>query len=482
MNRAPSSDPSPPVGEKVPAGRWRGTRKASRSPVHVRSWWSKLPMNRLVRCPPFRVSGGAENTLKGGHQTPGSGARSRLGPSLSGCLLPLRTALLCLLVAGLQGAARSAPAPAPVSPGAVGAPAVALLDYSEADTRLLSRFTAVLLRTEPFRKEPLQQKGPILRGTLELGGGPSNSISLLWQQQAGRLYLDLNRNLDLTDDPAGVLAAATNQDSQVFTNVRLPLKTASGVHRFKLDLTLNTYGRGFLYANVGLESCWRGQFSWQGQELELAVVEGPWEGPDTSQGPFLVLRPWALRNTPIGLEGGSAEAVPLPTKLFWGELACRVARRYETVGTTERCRLEFTEERPALGELRLHGSFLNRVTLDDSHGYTAVLDRPTASTRIPLGTYKVSEVWVKKDTTEAVQSSPRQVTVTEKSPALLVAGGPLTNSVTANRRGKRLVLSYQLIGADGGPYRLQKDDQQTPPQVSIQANGRQVASGKFAYG
>jgi hypothetical protein len=271
-------------------------------------------------------------------------------------------------------------------------------------------------------------------------------------------------------------------DSQAFTGIRLPLKTASGVHPFKLEIIFTSYGNNWLYANVGIQSYWSGRASLQGQDVELGVVEGPWDGAASSSGSFLVLRPWDRRAAPFDLTAGTADALDFPDQLFWHDTAYRLARRYQTDGRTERCLLEMTEQKPALGELRTSGAYLNRILLENRSGYTAVLDGPSGIARIPLGTYRVTEVWVKKDTSEAFQSSTREVTVTDKSPALLVGGGPLTNSVSVRRRGKNLVLDYQLVGANGGAYKLQSDDQQNPPGVTILHQGKSVASGKFAYG
>ncbi|MGP8153178.1 MAG: pyrroline-5-carboxylate reductase family protein, partial [Smithella sp.] len=45
-----------------------------------------------------------------------------------------------------------------------------------------------------------------------------------------KLYVDQNRNLDLTDDPAGVFSSTNKGPNQVFTNVTVLLRTAAGLH------------------------------------------------------------------------------------------------------------------------------------------------------------------------------------------------------------------------------------------------------------
>ena len=63
----------------------------------------------------------------------------------------------------------------------------------------------LVTRSTPFTKEPALDSSKVIRGTFQPGGSASNSIAFAYRTvPAGKLYLDLNHNLDLTDDPAGV--------------------------------------------------------------------------------------------------------------------------------------------------------------------------------------------------------------------------------------------------------------------------------------
>ena len=74
---------------------------------------------------------------------------------------------------------------------------------------------------------------------LRFGKDTNNAIALIWDQPKSKLYLDLNRNLDLTDDPAGVFSSTNKGPQQLFANVTVPLKTAAGLHPAMLDLRLS---------------------------------------------------------------------------------------------------------------------------------------------------------------------------------------------------------------------------------------------------
>ena len=74
-----------------------------------------------------------------------------------------------------------------------------------------------------------------------------------------------------------------------------------------------------------------------------------------------------------------------------------------------------------------------------------------------------------------------RITVNDTKPAVLTAGGPLTNSVSVIRQGRKLSLNYQLVGA-GGAYQLVNQDRSHPPEFTVYQGDQKVASGKFEFG
>ena len=72
-------------------------------------------------------------------------------------------------------------------------------------------------RQEPFEKEPDFGRRDILRG--ELSFGPPEhpeQMGFAWDKGDGKLYVDLNRDGDLTNDPNGMLET---EDSCVGRNI-----------------------------------------------------------------------------------------------------------------------------------------------------------------------------------------------------------------------------------------------------------------------
>jgi hypothetical protein len=146
--------------------------------------------------------------------------------------------------------------------------------------------------------------------------------------------------------------------------------------------------------------------------------------------------------------------------------------------------LELTPAHPQLGELRLTGQNLYRLILQQPGGYTAILDTPGSAKKIPAGTYQTAEVWLRYGAAEAFYDGPLPLTVRADASISLPIGGSLTNLVVAERSGDNLVLRYQLVGAGRHPltYRMSTEDRSNPPGWTILSGGKQIASGKFAYG
>jgi hypothetical protein len=67
-------------------------------------------------------------------------------------------------------------------------------------------------------------------------------------------------------------------------------------------------------------------------------------------------------------------------------------------------------------------------------------------------------------------------------PGIVNAGGPLTNTVTIQRRGQSLVLNYRLIGAGGESYRPLSSVKSEPPRFAIYWGDRLLESGDFEFG
>jgi phenylpyruvate tautomerase PptA (4-oxalocrotonate tautomerase family) len=370
---------------------------------------------------------------------------------------------------------------------------------------------------------------------LKFGGNPSNAIPFVWEGGAKRLHLDLNRNQDLTDDPAGVIpatalfSAGTSFIHQMFTNVLLsfPASSAGAPMLVDLELGMDLARRpGEPLFTACLRSYWQGKMTREGQEWQVGLMQNLSDQPGSFQRGELLLRPWVERNqrfiascevpmdtlalawTGKNWMVRASDAFAFTPKLFFEGHACQLDWSAEPRGREESLALRLTEQQTALGGLRITGNFIQRLVLTGGP-YMVVLNQPAASVNLPPGRYHPYRVWLKQGKAEAYfdygmpQSgkanvveeitgsqmpvlgpppSEQAVVVEERRTAVLAVGGPLTNSVSAAHRGRNLLLSYRLIGAGGGEYWLEAGRDGKPPQVTIYKSGKKIGSGQFEFG
>jgi hypothetical protein len=360
------------------------------------------------------------------------------------------------------------------------------LDYQETSYSIAIDNAGTTAQSAPFKKEPAAGTDKISRGVLHFGADGSNDVAFVWQHHAGKLYLDLNHNQDLTDDPAGVFTALNERTVyyQTFTNLHLSLNTASGKHPVLADITLYDY-RPRPSCTLAVRSFWQGKATLQGQDWQVGVIPGSGDSDAIEKG-HMLLRPWEKRNQAFNAGDGSLDAFPFARKLFVGGHAYQVQYLAGSQNGEIRPELFFAEQSVTLGELKITGKYIRRLTLPGG-SCLVVLDQPANTVKIPVGTYNQPRVVIEQGGAEANSTisrwpSPRQISVNDRTPTVLNAGGPLTNSVTATRRGRNLNLSYQLVGAGGAAYQLATQDRSQPPEFAIYRGDKKVASGKFAYG
>jgi hypothetical protein len=409
------------------------------------------------------------------------------------------------------------------------------LEYRETRYQFMFRDVPIERRLVPFSKEPAAAHGAVVRGVFKFGPNPSNAVPFVWQGDAKKLYLDLNRNGELSDDPAGahsaqlLFSATPTFLHQLFTNVSLRFPTSSAGAPMLVDLCLcmDTLRRpGEASCNAGLRSYWQGKLTAAGHDWQVGLLQNLSDQPGSFQRGQLLLRPWAERNQgfiaasekpedTLGLpwEGKNlmaraSDAFAFSPKVFLEGRAWQLDWTSEPRGPEEKLALRLTEQPTALGEVRITGSSIHRLVLT-GEPYAVVLDEPAASVRLPTGRYQPYRVWLREGKGAAYlnygvpqtgkpnvleEMSGAQMSVVSPPPpeqafaveaqrvAVLAVGGPLTNCVSATPRGQHLLLSYRLTGAGGGEYRLAAGGGGKQPQFTIDRSGRRIGAGQFEYG
>jgi hypothetical protein len=399
----------------------------------------------------------------------------------------LRAAWLMIFLAALgQGSAFSSTNSA--APGASPENTVtALLEYQETSHGVANVSAFVAMQSAPFKKEPTPASGKVIRGHLNFGDNSSNAIPFLWQRDAGKLFLDLNHNRDLTDDPAGEFSAPLRRplNDQNFTNVHLLFDSPSGKYPVLANINIWTSGSR-TSCRLELRSFWQGKLTLPGQDWQVGVVLNDLGQAVACENDHLLLRPWEKRALPFNANDNSLDSFPFAQKLFFGGHAYQVNWVADPQNGEIKPALKFTEQSVALGELKITGQYIQRLTLPGG-SYLVILDQPANTVKVPVGRYTqpnvlIEQAGAKAHCTVYQWDSGQRITVNDKAPAVLNAGGPLTNSVTATRQGRNLSLTYRLSGAGGATYQLANQDRSKPPEFAIFKGDQKVASGKFAFG
>jgi len=329
-----------------------------------------------------------------------------------------------------------------------------------------------------FKKEPAYSGAKITRGAILLNRDRNENIGYAWDSDGGKLYIDQNRNGDLTDDPDGVFSDGTRSEfteEYTFHNVRLT--QGDGVSNIPYVIEIGLSSVAFLggMTTTTIHSGWQG---------DLDLPEGRWRlevadnldgviGPDD----LVFLYP-ADRNRPGTSDDTDFAKWYQPGKpVFFGHRKRNLAFAFKE----DALEVAITESSPPLGELRIEGKSIRQLQLDGP--CRVLLDTPGETERIPLGKYKVSRVLVQGGENVWASSRPENVflQIADAAPASLKVGGPLQNTLKAERLSSRLDFSYSTVGVGGEPYEL-KRDYANPPRVLLCKGDARTPLGSFEYG
>ena len=363
----------------------------------------------------------------------------------------------------------------------------ASLEYQETDHGLINWSVSLSTQTVPFKKEPVAASGKTIRGVLNFGADSSNSIPFVWQRDAGKLYLDLNRNQDLTGDPEGVFSVRASKAAgyQTFTNIHLLFNTPTGKCPVLADISFYDFLSRPI-CNLAVRSFWQGRVTLQGRDWQVGIVPNALNQPGWFENGRMLLRPWEKRNQSFNTYRGSFATVPFSRKLFVDGHAWQLNLVAVSQNGEAKPALQFTEQTVPLGELKITGKFIQRLILPGGP-CLVVLDQPAASMQVPTGSYNPPDIRLEQNGAEAYCNSSqapfgRRISVDDKTPAILNVGGPLTNSIIASRHGQDLRLDYRLVGAGGETYQLANQDRSHPPAFAVYKGDKKIASGTFEFG
>jgi hypothetical protein len=312
----------------------------------------------------------------------------------------------------------------------------------------------------------------------------TNRWLLAWHKPDGRLFVDLNRNGDFTDDAGGSFAS-DGANRRRFTNIVVRAPVGGVMLPLSVDIDLaRSNGR----ENVTLRSWFAAKVEVNGRAWQVGFVPriGPWRRFGY-QSPLLVVRPWEKREESFGMFDEQPgfwrfRANQFEKKVFLQDAAFQLNLTPSSEKPNAPFRVELIPQQPKLGEIAITGRFIELLSLEKDSDYAVLLHNPAPTVWIPAMTYSKVSVRLQHGADTATSVSDKIVSVKEKAQAQFAVGGPLKNLVTTRRSGGNLHLDYSLVGVGGEGYTLAAQDRLKPPKFAIYKDNRRLATGKFEFG
>lgn len=337
-----------------------------------------------------------------------------------------------------------------------------------------------------FKKEPDFGDHQIVRGALPTARGEEEFLCFAWDVSERKLYLDLNRNLDLTDDPSGVFQGQGKKYQQSFHNVRFKSINSRVPLLYHVTVSFSDYRiYGIpLRCVVYVRSGWKGDIVLNGRKWQLRVVDNldGIIGPDD----IMTLRPYEeSQEEPVSFS--SYDRFDPPQRIFFDGCDYDLGFGFEPGTGGSRLVATFTESSSPLGALEMKGSHIIRLILREEKGRNSslvLLDLPGNRVLVPARVYNRQRIFL--DGGEIFRilfaGSRNEISVIQDKVTPLKLGIPLTHTVEMSRHGTELILNYQLVGVGGEKYVNYGKDFKNRPAFTIYRGKKQIASGSFEYG
>lgn len=330
-----------------------------------------------------------------------------------------------------------------------------------------------------FTHEPDFSDHDVVRSAIITGSGPKDFMGFAWDRTAEQLHLDLNRDLDLTNDEDGTFDSEERRSyMQKFDGIRLALDREGVSVPYVVQIYFYSFSGSSRDGYLTVYSGWRGGVELHGKRWTLSVV-------DNLDGVLNQLDQFRLIPKPEDPTDAVIHAQTLPgaTGLHLAGHTYDLGFTFEGEPGASVLAVDATDADVAMGTLNIEGESIARLTLyPESGGYLVVADRPEATLTIPAGTYTGGQTYLNGGEKLVFEARLPGPTIAQDQPASIKTGGPLDNTVVAESRGSVIELDYQLRGAGGEEYRGLNDDRRQAPRFVVHKGPLKLHSGKFEYG
>lgn len=324
-----------------------------------------------------------------------------------------------------------------------------------------------------FEKEPDFGGRRIVRGAIPMGDDPDHHVGFAWDEENKLLYLDLNRNLDLTDDPGSPVSADDGGWGQTFSGITLHLESGGNTIPYHVRIRFWKWSGG-ASCRLTVLSGWAGEIDLAGHAWSMAFA-------DNLDGTLGSGDEFALERGDAPIRISRRNTFQAARRLGLDNRAYDVAAEVAAEDGSE-LRMVFTGRSDPMAAATLEGTYVSRLVLRGG-AVTVIVDDPQPEIHLPVGTYRRGRVYLDgDDETGIYEARTPRITIESDKMNRIPVGGPLNHAATVRRSGSRLVLDYRLLGVGGEQYERMVRDRRVRPQVTIACRGKEVASGAFEWG
>jgi hypothetical protein len=329
-----------------------------------------------------------------------------------------------------------------------------------------------------FKKEPDWGKGKIIRGYFPLDQENKLRLPFAWNKTRRKLYIDSNRNLDLTDDPGNVFSGTKQFGYTYFDKITINTDIHGVNVPIFAKISFMEFGR---YSSVTLEifSSWKSDIDLNGKKWRLYVTDGldgiPGKGINDK-----------YKIVPL-IKGASEQDytdsnLSLQRYLFLQDQAYKINLAFVKIKDEIQIRAEFIEKKVSTGEIHIEGENISRLFLSGTDH--VIIDNPGSLIKIPAGTYTMQQIMLKDKKSKVVYNinPPTDFNLPVEGKQILKSGGPLKNAAIVSRHGRYLYINYKLEDRTGTDITSNNANSQASPELYIYLDGKKIHSGKFTYG
>jgi hypothetical protein len=334
-----------------------------------------------------------------------------------------------------------------------------------------------------FVREPTYEGREIIRGALPLGSSRADYMGFAWDTRNSLLWLDLNRNMDLTDDNDNRRRSPHEKRSyQIFSNIWIQ-SSASGTP-IVYDITVGLNSRGRTLQLLDICSGWEGDVTLSGTVWRVRIVDNMDGVIGDGDKFFIGRRDDAFWEKSINYD---QSGIPVPGVLSLDGVSYRITGDFVTNDRGTMLLFGLTPTDMPSGTIDIDGYGIRRLVLSGTrNGETvvALYENPGKTVAAPAVSFDTETVMIDGDKLGFLKSGISQpLTVPSGGRTALAIGCPLKNLVLISRNGPFLMFNYRLTGGGGElyPQRVQPYGIHTPT-FSIYRNDRKIGTGTFRPG